>query len=854
MDSARWRQVKEVLHTAIELEPVLRSRYLSQACSSDPDLRAEVESLLEAHEQVSSGFMETLPVLQIPRLETGAQLGPYKIVSFIAAGGMGEVYRASDTRLSRDVAIKVLPGVFTSEAERLRRFEQEARAAALNHPNIMAIFDIGNHQGSPFIVSELLEGESLRECLESGPLPIERALDYGLQLSRGLAAAHSKGIIHCDLKPENIFITSKGEAKILDFGLAKLPSPSPSDFGATSAETGPGMFAGTVGYMSPEQLRAQRVDKRSDIFSLGAILCEMLTGNKAFSGVSPADSVSATLNKEPNELARLGRDLSLGLATLIERCLEKERDRRFQSAEELTLAFESVQAECRQGVFLGSLQVWRLRIAVFAACIITLAFWAGWKVIRQKGDHQRVPIQSLVVLPLINLSGDPNEEYLADGMTDALIADLAKVGSFRVISRTSAMHYKDTRKRLPEIAHELNDVDAVIEGSVARSGGRIRVTAQLIVASTDQHLWSENYERKIGDIGALQAELARTVTKQIAAALTSQQEIGATRPQHVSPEFEELYLKGQYYLNQGTTDGIQLALQYFKEAIEKEPDNALGYVGIAQAHSQSIYVSGTLVRKALPLVKAAATKALQLDDSLAEAHGLLALAMAYYDRDWSGAEVEFQSAIRLNAGSSIIHLNYGNAFLTPLGRHKEAVVELKKAVQLDPLSPVVYGILGWDLFFARQYDQAIEQYHKALELDPNLTLAHWGLMEVYEQKGSYSEAISEFQQTVTSMTGRSQFIESIRQSYATAGVMGYWKRRQAWLEGLRKGGISVTAELAMAYAKGGKKDLAFDLLDEADLERQSRSNFLDVDPGLDSLRKDSRFAELKRRLHLPIHS
>ncbi len=462
-------------------------------------------------------------------LSPGVRLGRYEIIALIGAGGMGEVYRARDERLKRDVALKVLPASFSTDPDRLRRFEQEAQAAgSLNHPNVLAIYDVGTHDGSPFIVSELLEGETLRRRLAGGSLPVPAAFDIAMQTTEGLAAAHEKGIVHRDLKPENLFITTGGRAKILDFGLAKLADPAldvpdaHTNMATVGAPTEVGTVLGTVGYMSPEQVRGERADHRSDIFSFGAILYEMLTGRRAFAGGSAADTMSAILRDQPPPLSP-NLTLPPAIERVVRRCLEKRADDRFQTARDLRFALGeaasglSVPIAALQSPPSRARRAWWVAAAGLALLAATLALMSGLVDLRRMvpgrgGDGPR--IASLAVLPLQNLSNDPEQEYFSDGMTEALISDLARVSGLRLISRTSAMTYRSTQKTLPQIARELN-VDAVVVGTVVRSGGRVRITAQLIDAKTDRHLWANSYERDLRDVLTLQAEVARAVAQEI---------------------------------------------------------------------------------------------------------------------------------------------------------------------------------------------------------------------------------------------------------------------------------------------------------------------------------------------------
>jgi TolB-like protein/DNA-binding winged helix-turn-helix (wHTH) protein/tetratricopeptide (TPR) repeat protein len=515
------------------------------------------------------------------------------------------------------------------------------------------------------------------------------------------------------------------------------------------------------------------------------------------------------------------------------------------------------QVRAMRASALRSLRLW---MGIFGLCLILWIVWIAWghKVTYKIDSREPIlvaghAIQSIVVLPFTNLSGDPNQEYLADGMTDALITDLAKINYFRVISRTTSMHYKGSQKSLMEIARELGSIDAVVEGSVFRSGSRVTVTAQLILANTDQHIWADRFEQDFGEIAALQANLAGAVIRRLATQSISMKDRPIERLEPMDPQAEEAYLRGRYELGQETLEANQLAIQYFRRAIQIEAGNPLAYVGMAEAHHQAI-LFGTPPGRALPLARAAASKALQLDNNIAEAHSLMGLAKIYMDRDWQGANAEFKLALQLKPGAGSVHWQYASAYLQPMGKSQEALAEFRKALEFDPLSPLVNARLGWQFFFAGQYDDAIEQFHKTLELDPNFTVAHWGLMETYEQKNLYSEAVKAFQRTEASIMENPEFIDSIGTAYTASGVNGYWQKRlEACLTHQQHGNPETGVELAIVYAQLGQKDRAFQSLRMADLELDTRLILLNIEPKLELLRDDPRFEELRKRLKLPAH-
>jgi eukaryotic-like serine/threonine-protein kinase len=574
-------------------------------------------------------------------LAPGARLGPYEVLAPLGAGGMGEVYRARDVRLRREVAVKVLPEGLSQDQDRLRRFEQEALAAsALNHPNILTIHDIGSHSGFPYVVFELLEGQTLRERLSRGALPQDKAIDYAIQVANGMAAAHGKGIVHRDLKPDNIFVTTDGRVKILDFGLAKLTHPERETDRSSEAETftvgtEAGVVMGTVGYMSPEQVRGLPADARSDLFSFGTVLYEMLSGRRPFSGPSSAETLSAILRDEPAPLSP--GSASPALERVVRRCLEKGPEGRFQTARDLAFALRESSGPHPGGAREPAPPGQRRIVPAVAAGLLLLAVAVtvllGSARIRRSLLGERAAVRSLVVLPLANLSGDPGQDFFADGMTEALTAGLAQIRSVKVISRTSASRYAGARTPLRDIARELG-VDAVVEGTFTRSGDRVRVTARLIRCAGETLLWARSFERDLGDVLTLQGEIARAIAGQIEAQLTLDEEsrLAAKRP--VAARAFEAYLRGRFLLQEGSEESLHGALAQFNRALAIQEDYAAPYAGIASYYAILPFYSSESPAEVFPKARAAAEKAVELDPDLAEAHASLAYVRAYYEWDW----------------------------------------------------------------------------------------------------------------------------------------------------------------------------------------------------------------------------
>jgi eukaryotic-like serine/threonine-protein kinase len=789
----------------------------------------------------------------------GQTLGHYRIVQKIGAGGMGEVFCARDEHLARDVAIKVLPPGTLSDESARKHFRKEALILSqLNHPNIATIYDFDAQEGVDFLVMEYIPGITLSEKLAAGPLPEKETLRLGVQLAEGLAAAHEHGVVHRDLKPGNLRLTADGRLKILDFGLAKLRRPV-ADSAATESFTETRATAGTLPYMAPEQVLGGEIDDRSDIHAAGSVLYEMATGRRPFADVESSQLIGAILHRSPRSPTALNPSLSRELSRIIGKCLEKEPENRYQSAKELAIDLRRLLAPSADvSVLAAEPKPWRRLVrpamaglaALFALAALLAAFnVVGWRD-RLLGRDGRPQISSLAVLPLANLSRDPEQDYFADGMTEALITDLAKTTDLRVISRTSVMHYKGIDKPLPEIARELH-VDAVVEGSVQRSGNRVRISAQLIRAATDQHLWADSYERDFQDILALQDEVAHAITWQVEGRLSQRNEVHRESSRPVNPEAYEAYLKGLYYWNKRTVEGLTKSAQYFEEAIERDPSYAPAYAGLASFYYMSS-TSGILTpNESLPKAKAAAMKALQIDDSLAEAHAVLATAILSYDRDRKAAEAEFRRALELNPGSAQVHYWYGFWFLTILGRYPEAISEMQRAQALDPLSLLINTHLATTLAWAGHYDQAEQQYLRTLELDPHFAWAHVFLAWLYQEKGMYEAALTETQKAAADSSDNPQIMSQLARAYALAGKRAEALKVVAELNRLSQQRVYVSSyDMATVYVALGDNPRTFAELERA-FEEHSAGYGLGGDPRFEGLHSDPRFQDLLRRLNFP---
>jgi serine/threonine-protein kinase len=658
----------------------------------------------------------------------GTLLAHYRIVEQIGAGGMGVVYRAHDEHLHRDVAIKVLPaGVFADEAER-KRFRREALALAkLSHPNIATIHEFQNQDGLDFLVMEYVTGESLAETLQRGPFLCTEVLRLGAQVAGALEEAHRQGVIHRDLKPHNVRLTSRGDVKVLDFGIARLLHGRADD-PATRTHTEEEVISGTMPYMSPEQLQGHASDPRTDIWALGVVLYELATGHTPFRGRTSAELATAILRDPPSSISS---SVPAGFATVIQRCLSKDPSQRYQQASAVGAALEATGATIASGtaaLLPARLRFSRQAIVIAAVALVLvvliggLAWRAGHAVSKSSGVTSPSPrIAAIAVLPLDNLTGDATQEYFVDGMTEALTLELSKISGLKVTSRTSAMKYKGMRKALGEITQELG-VDAAVEGSVARSGNRVRVTAQLIHAQTEQHVWADQYERELSDILTLQSEVARAIAERIRVQLTPGERARLVQSRRVNPAAYDAYALGRFHLGKRNADSISRAVEQFKKAIAIDPDYAQAWAGLAGAYVDREIFGGSDFQRAAVEIRAAAERAMNLDDTLAEPHSVMSIIRFNYDWDWSAGESEHLRALELNPNST--DSNSAHAYyLQMLKRDSEALASVHRAVELDPLSAGRWSDEGRVVYRMRRYDDAIARYQRALELEPGFVVA-----------------------------------------------------------------------------------------------------------------------------------
>ncbi len=760
----------------------------------------------------------------------GTQLGPYRLLDRLGAGGMGEVFRAQDVRLDREVAVKVLSEKFAEDPERLARFEREAKAvAALAHPNILVLYDIGKEHGVSFAVTELLEGEDLRRTLGGRSLPWRRTLEIGVAVADGLAVAHAKGIIHRDLKPENLFITSDGRVKILDFGLARVEPKPQSDAETTpylTAQTETGTVLGTVGYMSPEQIRGQTVDARSDIFSLGCVLYEMVAGQRPFKRETAADTTAAILNADPPDLGNLGTQVPNEVERGIRRCLAKRSDERFQSARELAVALQAMLAGSDVSHLIAPTQVHP-----------TLP-----------RPRARKAIDSIAVLPLVNASADPNMEYLSDGISESLINTLSRFPKLRVMARSTVFRYKG-RVDVQEVGRELG-VRAVLAGRVLQVQDRLIIKMELVDVLDGSQLWGEQYNREVAEIFAVEDAIAREIAEKLKVPLTGKQKQQLAKKQTDNAEAYQHYLKGRFHWNKRIESELKKAIKHFEQAIELDPAFALAYAGLADSYGVLSAWSECLPAEAFPTAKQMATKALELDDSLAEAHTSLAYINVVYEWNWSEAEREYRRAIELNPSYANAHHWYAYLLMVE-ARFDEARREIERAQELDPLSLIINANVGFVQHFARQYDAAIEQFEKAVAMDARFPSAHYYLGLSYEQKGQYEQSIAEFREAVTLSSGTPGDMGALGHAYASCGKLDEARKVLDELIQLSKRRYVPSFNIGLIYLRLGEIDHAFEWFERAYTERDFYLIYLKVDPRLDSIRGDPRFVELYRRVGLP---
>jgi serine/threonine protein kinase/tetratricopeptide (TPR) repeat protein len=906
MKPEQWQQIKRLCGAALQRTPGERAQFLSEACEDD-DVRREVEILLAAYE---SNFMEEPVIGEVAemmvntaasRLVAGENINHYEILGLIGAGGMGQVYLAHDTRLGRRVALKVLPVDLVSNRERLHRFEQEARAAAtLNHPNIAHIYEIGDAKGTNFIAMEFIDGETLREKIHRDQSNLKQLLVWLAQVADGLAKAHAAGIVHRDLKPDNIMISRDGYAKILDFGLAKLLIPSQT--ASSEAPTAivpqllstPGMIMGTVGYMSPEQARGERqIDARSDIFSFGCLLYEAATRQQPFAGASAVESLHKIIHAQPPPVKDFNPTAPLDLQRVVRRCLAKDPEERYQTIKDVatelkdlgreiesstevelsispktpdgsrmsgvenetigardrttTSTAEGPAAQTRSSAeyLVGEVRQHKLAVGIVVALLVVIALGTYMR----KSTVAKTPIESIAVMPFANASGSADIEYLSDGVTETLIINLSQLPHLSVKARSSVFRYKDKEIDPQKVAADLS-VDAIVNGRVVQRGDDLTLYLSLVDGHNGNQLWGQQYNRKMTDLVALQSEIARDISQRLSLRLTSTEQQPLIKQSTQNNEAYQAYLRGRFYWNRGFAPGFEKSREYFQQAIDLDPTYALAYSGLAEYYGFASTVGLLPPNENWPKAEAVTNKALSLDATLAETYNPLAAVKLYYYRDWPAAERAFRRGIELNPNLAEIHAHYAMCLML-FGRSEEALAEVQRSIDLDPLSPRFNFFRGRLLFFMRQYDRAIDQFRQTLEMDPNYLPAHEDLGAVYEQKGMQEGAVAEFVKALI-LRSASEQATSFERTYAASGfetaIRTLAQDQLTTLnERVKRGEYVAAWEYARIYTRLGDKEQAFVWLDKAVQERNGFVLLFKLDPIYDKLRADPRFSDLLRR-------
>jgi eukaryotic-like serine/threonine-protein kinase len=785
------------------------------------------------------------------------QLGSYRILSLLGAGGMGRVYRAHDTKLRRDVAVKVLPRELADDPERRERLLQEARAAAsLNHPNICTVHDVGEAEGQVYIAMELVEGQALSARLHERPLAPAELMGCGLQLAEALGHAHERGVVHRDFKSANVMITPEGRVKVLDFGLAKHISDeslAEATTGMSPPLTQVGALIGTVPYMAPEQLRGQAADTRSDVWALGIVLYEMAAGRRPFQGQTGFEVSSAILSQPP---APLPTEMPIALTPVIERCLEKEPARRYQRAGEVRAALEAIHSGTMPPPTTWREQSDRRRRLVLAASsVATVALLlAGWLTVRHfrtpRADGLAAPrIERLAVLPLANLMGGEEQEYYVAAMHEALIAELGQIGALTVISRTSVMQYRNTDKPAPEIASNLN-VDALLEGSMFKVGDTVRVQVQLIrTTPVERQLWSRTYDGELQNVLALQKTVARAIADEIQVTLTPREVARLGTRRVVDPRAYDAWARGWFQLSRLTKESLGKCLEYADAALAIDSSYAPAYALTASCQGILPLIASVSPHDAFPKAAAAARRALELDEGLADAHIALAWTLSTYEWNWPAAEREYSRGLELNPSAALGHARFG-WFLAWLGRDAQAVAEVNRAQQLNPSGPNEMEEAAAVHFVARRYDEAIATARRAIDIDPTYSFGYDRLGRAYTEKGMYEPAIAALEKAVQ-LSGNLNHKGVLGRAYALSGRRDDARRILDELLSRFQRNHTGPVQIATIYAALGERNEALNWLEEAYRVHDGNMVMLKVFPGWDPLRADPRFGVLLQRMKFP---
>jgi len=842
------------------------------------------------------------------------QRGRYEIRFLLGVGGMGEVYLAHDTSLNRKVALKVLPAEVAANEDRMRRFKQEATAAAsLNHPNIAHIYEIGQSDDLNFIAMEYVDGATLRDKIHKEHEDLSKLLRTLQHVAEGLAKAHDAGIVHRDLKPDNIMITSDGHAKILDFGLAKLVERQTPTGSATSSEeptilqpnSTPGLILGTMGYMSPEQAqgKTKEIDHRSDIFAFGCILFEAITGQKAFTGKDHIETLNKVIREPVPPLTTFNPNAPADLQRIVRRCLAKDPDQRYQNIKDVAIELKEIRREIQEdGVewSRGSVQeqntgvplqtapaTWqseatrvqsqaattgtpvssatrassaefivnelkRHKRATFIGALVVLIVAAVAVFGIRSYLHAQsteVAIESIAVIPFVNQNKDQTSEWICDGLTESIINKLTQLPNLRVIARSSVFRYKGRETDPIAVGKEL-DVRAVLTGRLMQRGDTMVISAELIDVRDNKQLWGDRYERQLADMLSVQREIAREITNNLRPTLSGVEQSRMDKEYTASSEAYQLYLQGRFYWNKRTPPDMRKAIPLFQQAIDKDPNYAMAYSGLADSYALLTAYTSEPPKELMPKAKDAAVKALALDDKLAEAHASLGQIAAYYDYDFPTAEREYRRAIELNPNYASAH-QWLAEHLSAMNRIDEALIEIRRALDLDPMSVIMNRIYADILLDGRRFDEAIQQYHKTIQLDPNLAIVHYFLARAYEGKGMYDEAVAEYSKTAELNQQPAEMVKRLQEVYAKSGWKAYVQANLEQLALSPQGPRLPPFVIATFYARLDRKDEAMRWLEKGYEERDFRMTLLSVTWELDGLRSDPRFKDLLHRMRLP---
>jgi len=786
----------------------------------------------------------------------------FRVIEKLGAGGMGVVYKAVDTRLDRPVALKFLPDNLAQDSQALERFRREARAAsALNHPGICTIYDIGEQDSRTFIAMEFMDGETLRSHIHGKALPLEETLKLGIQIAEALDAAHAEGIIHRDIKPANIFVTKRGQAKVLDFGLAKLVPKGVAVTGADFGDETPdstsivGIISGTPSYMSPEQVRGDNLDPRTDIFSLGLLLYEMAAGRQAFGGGTGGAIIEAVLTQSPVPARSINPDIPAKLEEIINKALHKDRDQRYQHAAEICTELYRLER--------GTDSSWRVATEDGGSGPISSTSdlhstgeQRAANSTTQTGTLRPVRvskiIDSLAVLPFENASRDAEHDYLSDGIAASLINTLATVPKLRVMAQSTVFRYKGRGIDPQAVGRELN-VRAVLTGKIMQSGGSLRIGTELVDVATGTQLWGAHYDRKPGDIFAIQDEISNEISEKLRLKLTRAEKKRLIKRQTDDAEAYRLYLKGRHHWNRWTEDGFYKAIEYFQQAVDKDPGYALASTGLADSYVLLGWNSYLPPKEAFPKARAAAMAALRLDPELGEAHAPQAAVLWLHDWQWPEAEMEFTRSLALNPAHPTASHWYAEYLMT-MGRQAEAIARMKNSLELDPLSLIISVAIGWAFYMARQYSDAIEQLQRTIEMDPNYPVTYWILGLLLRKMGRYELAIAESEKGVRLSGGSPLMNAALAQTLATAGAR---EKALQILDDLTK--LATQKYVTPYFFAGihiglGEEDHAMEYLEKSYEEHSHWLMYLHMDPSMDGLRSNPRFQDLLRRVGLPLRS